>query len=95
MNNEQNTPTMNKVTTTKSYKGEYKMEVVTPTGAAYTFTLRNEYGMEYASKNEFWNLTTQDDVNMDCLSWWPSKKVCLRNMMQEIDFDYAASQYGA
>lgn len=84
---------MNKVTTTKDFKGQYSIEVTTPKGATYNFELRNERGMEYASTDDFWNLTTMDDVDMDCLQWWPSKKVCLRSVMQDIDFDYMASKY--
>jgi len=84
---------MNNVTTTKELKGQYSIEVTTPKGATYTFTLRNESGMEDVCKTDFWNLTTMDDLNMDCLSWWPSKKICLRYVMQTIDFDFAAAKY--
>ena len=86
---------MNNVTTTKDFKGQYSIEVTTPKGATYTFTLRNESGMEYASKTDFWNLTTYDDVDMDCLQWWPSKKACLRTVIQSIDFDYASAKYAS
>ena len=87
------TAIMNSVTTTKEFKGQYCIKVITPKGVTYNFTLRNESKSELASSYSVWNLTTFDDVHMDSLAWWTTKKECLRAIANNVDIDFAAERF--